>query len=367
MENFLLTCSAWLEKIAKNEVIKQCWTITEVKDRLIFFEWNIDLIAKVNLHSRVWNKLYIILNKKEKVTDFDTLYDMVFEIDFKKYVNDTYPILVKATSIKSTLTSTPALQKITKKAIVSKLTKKEFLLEDKEKPPFEILTFLIEDKWYILLNTSWDTLYKRWYKIDTWEAPIKESLACWLVILSNWKFSDTFYDITCWSWTIAIERALLAKNIPPWINRSFAFENRSFVDKNILKKEIELAKTKIYNNKYNIIASDIDEEILKKAQKNAINAQVDDTITFIKKDLKDYKYKKLSWTIVSNPPYWIRLRGKDLKWLYKDINQILEKNNNLKWWIITSFLDFDNIIKKDKFKKRKLYNWNQMCYFYLKN
>lgn len=364
---FLLTCSAWLEKIAKNEVKKQGWIITEVKDRLIFFKWNIDLIPKINLHSRVWNKLYIVLNKKERINNFDALFNMVSEIDFKKYVNDTYPILVKATSIKSTLKSTPAIQKITKKAIVWKLTKNEFLIEDKEKPIFEILTFLIKDKWYILLNTSWDTLYKRWYKKNSWEAPIKESLAAWLIILSNWKFSDTFYDITCWSWTIAIERALLAKNIPPGINRCFAFENRSFINKNILKKEIELAKTKIYNNKYNIIASDNDDEILKKAQENAKNAWVSDSITFIKRDLKNYKYEELSWTIISNPPYWIRLKNKDLKQLYCDINEILEKNSNLKWGIITSFSEFDNIIKSNKFKKRKLYNWNQMCYLYLKN
>lgn len=366
---YLLTCSAWLEAIAKKEITKQNWTITEVKDRLVFFTWEIDLTAKINLNSRVWNKLYIVLWELENTANFDNLYDMSYDINWKKYITDTFPIIVKATSIKSDLTSTPAIQKIVKKSIVDKLNWKsgKIILEDLNKPKFEILTMIIENKSYILLNTSGETLYKRWYKTDAWEAPIKENLARALVILANWKYSESFYDITCWSWTIAIEARLIAKNIAPWIYRNFAFENRSFVSKDILKNEKILANQKIYTKKFAIFASDIDPEILEIAKHNAKNAWVYDDIIFERKDLKLYKQEKLQWTIVSNPPYWLRLKVDDLRAMYKDLYMILDKNPELNWWFITSYADFDNIINTKKIKKRKLYNWNELCYFYQKN
>lgn len=365
---YLLTCLAWVEVIAKNEIIKQGWTIVEVKDRLVFFEWDIDLIVKINLWSRVWNKLYLVLNEGKNVDNFDKLYSLVYNVDWKKYINRYYPVITKATSIKSTLSSTPAIQKITKKAIVDRMTNKSWKImpEESDKPIFEVFSFFIDDNAYILLNTSWETLYKRWYKIDSWEAPIKESLAASLVILSNWKFSEDFYDITCWSWTIAIEAVMFARNIAPWLERYFSFENWDFIPAWLFEEQKKIAKSQIYNKKYNIIATDIDEEVLEKAKLNAKNAWVLDDITFIKKDLKEYKQEKLSWTIVSNPPYWLRLKDDDLKWLYKDIYMILDKNKELKWWIITSFSGFDDMINKSKFKKRKLYNGNEICYFYTK-
>lgn len=364
---YLLTCSAWLEAIAKNEILKQWWVITEVKDRLVFFEWDIELMIKMNLWSRVWNKVYVVLNEGN-ARNFDELYDLVFSINLKKYINDNNPILVKATTIKSVLTSTPAIQKITKKAIVDKLTNKswKYLLEDKDLAEFEILSFLVDDKAYILLNSSWETLYKRWYRTDSWEAPIKESLAAALVILSNWKFSENFYDFTCWSWTIAIEAVMLARNIAPGLKRRFAFEKWSFVPSDLFHRLKKEAQLKVFHKNYNVIASDIDENIINIAIENARNAWVLDTIKFEVKDFREYKNEGLSWTLVSNPPYWIRLKDDDLKWMYKDINMILEKNKDLNWWIITSYTEFDKIIKLNNFKKRKLYNWNEMCYFYVK-
>lgn len=365
---FLLTCSAWLESIAKNEILKQWWTIVEVKDRLVFFTWEIELMAKLNLWSRVWNKVYLVLNELEKVDNFDKLYDMVFSVDWKKYLNSYYPVVVKATSIKSQLSSTPAIQKITKKAIVDKMTNKSWknMPEENDKPIFEVFSFFMEDKAYILLNTTWETLYKRGYRQDSWEAPIKENLAAWLIILSNWKFSDDFYDIFCWSWTIAIEAVMFARNIAPWLYRYFSFENWNLLPKWYFKDLRDEAKKQIFDKKYNIIASDIDENVLEIAKINAKNAKVDDTITFLLKDFKEYKREKINWMLISNPPYWLRLKEDNIELLYKDINIILDKNKDLKGGIITAFTDFDKIITLNKFKKRKLYNWNELCYLYLK-
>ncbi len=363
---FLLTCSAWLEAIAKNEIIKQWWTIVEVKDRLVFFEGPIELMAKINLWSRVWNKVYLVLNEAKNIDNFDKLYDLVSDTNWKKYLNRYYPVVVKATSIKSTLSSTPAIQKITKKAIVDKMTNKsgKTMPEESDKPIFEVFTFFIDEQAYILLNTSGETLYKRGYKNDTGEAPIKESLAAALIILSNWKYSENFYDIFCGSGTIAIEAVMFARNIAPGLYRYFSFENWNLLPEWYFNTLREEAKKQIFPKKYNVIASDINEEVLEKAKINAKNAKVDDSITFLKKDFKEYKKEKLSGTLISNPPYWLRLKDDDLKWLYKDINMILDKNKELSGWIITAYLDFDTLINSKNFKKRKLYNGNELCYFY---
>lgn len=365
---FLLTCLAWLEAIAKNEIIKQWWTIVEVKDRLVFFEWPKELMAKINLWSRVGNKLYIVLHERKNTVHFDTLYDDVYNIDWKKYLNRYYPVIVKATSIKSTLSSTPAIQKITKKAIVDKMTNKsgKMMPEESDKPIFEVFTFFMDDSAYILLNTSGETLYKRWYKADTGEAPIKESLAAALVILSNWKYSENFYDIFCGSGTIAIEAVMFARNIAPGLYRYFSFENWNLLPQWYFDELRKEAKEKIFPKKYSVIASDIDDEVLEKARINAKNAKVDDSITFLKKDFKEYKYEKMTGTLLSNPPYGLRLKDDDLRGMYKDINMILDKNKELSGGIITAYTDFDHLINLNHYKKRKLYNGNELCYFYAK-
>lgn len=366
---FLLTCLAWLEAIAKNEIKKQWWMITQVKDRLVFFEWPIELMVKVNLWSRVWNKLYIVLWESEDINTFDKLYDLCYSIDWKNYLTRYYPVIVKATSIKSTLSSTPAIQKIIKKSIVDKVTGKsnKNMPEEWDKQDFEVLTFLMENHAYILLNTSWETLYKRWYRAKSWEAPIKESLAAWLVILSNWKFWDPFYDITCGSGTIPIEAAMFAKNIAPWLGRHFAFEDWKLLPQRYFEDLRIQAKSRIFDKSYTIIASDIDQDILEIAKENAKNAWVEDSIQFLQKDLKDYKNEALKWTLLSNPPYGMRLKNDEIKEMYNTIWKILSKNKELSGWIITAYLDFDQEIHLKKYKKRKLYNWGELCYLYLKN
>jgi putative N6-adenine-specific DNA methylase len=369
MTKYILSTIAWVESIAKKEVEKQGWKILKVRDRMIEFEWDSKTMIRVNLWSRVWNKVYQVLEEWNNIDNFDKLYDLVWKIDFKKYFHHNYPIVVKVKSINSKLDSTPAIQKITKKAIIDKITDKswEKIFEDRDLEKFEIMVLLIDDKVKILLNNTWEALHKRGYRIKTWDAPIKESLAAALVLLSWWRFKETFYDVFCGSGTIAIEAAMIAKNIAPGLDRYFAFENLVLVDKKLVWEELKLAKSKIFNWNYKIIASDIDKEVLEIAKQNAKEAWVDDIIEFNQKDFTEYLKQDLKWALVSNPPYWERLKVEFLDELYENIDKLFKQNKDLNWWIITSYFDwFDKIIKKDFYKKRKLYNWGEKCYFYKK-
>ena len=364
---FVLTTIAWVESLARKEIEKCDWKIEEVIDRLLIFSWWIELIPRVNLWSRVWNKLYILLEEKENVNDFDSLFDLMHSISWKKYFKKNYPILVKWTSERSNLYSEKTIQSIWKKAIVKSLVWEWWYFEEDENlERLEVLVLIINNKVRIMLNTSGKALHIRWYRQEAWEAPLKESLAASLVLLSNWKFKENFYDVFCWSWTIAIEALMIAKNIAPWLSRKFAFEKLWIVNTEITDNERLLAKKREYNWDYSIIASDVNEEIINIAKNNAIRAGLWNQITFKVKDFREYLWEKLSWTLVSNPPYWDRLKDDNLKQLYIDINKILQKNKELNWWIISSYMEFDDIIKKDTYKKRKLYNWWELCYFWKK-
>jgi putative N6-adenine-specific DNA methylase len=160
---------------------------------------------------------------------------------------------------------------------------------------------------------------------------------------------------------------MIARNIAPWLKRNFSIVDLWLISKKEIQKLKEEARKKIFDSKYKIFASDINEEVLEIARKNAFNAQVLDTIKFEKKDFRNFLDKSLSWTLVINPPYWLRLET-NLEKLYKDIDFIFRKNPELKWGFISNYLDFDSKINKKKniYKKRKLYNWAQLCYFWKK-
>jgi len=365
---FVLSTIAWVESIAKKEIEKIGWKIEEVTDRLVTFSWDISLMVKANLWSRVGNKVYLLLEEKENVTDFDSLFNLIENINWKRYFKKDFPLVVKSSSIRSELFSARTIQSIWKKAIIKSLKWEEwFLKEDESLEKLEILVLIIDNKVRILLNTSWKALHMRWYREKAWEAPIKESLAAALVLLSNWRFKENFYDPFCGSWTIVIEALMIAKNIAPWLKRWFAYEKLKLIDWETSENERALARTKKFDNKYNIFASDIDSEMIEIAKENSKKAWLEWEINFKVKDFKDMlNSEKFSWTLVSNPPYWERLKDENLKSLYNNIDKIFRLNPELNGWIISSYLEFDNLIKSGTYKKRKLYNGWEMCYFWRK-
>ncbi len=367
--NYILSTIAGVESLAKREILKEWWKIIEVRDRMIEFTWNDEVLIRVNLWSRVWNKVYKVLIKENNVDNFDKLYDLVYLSEIKEYFKHKNQFKIKVKTINSDLTSVPTIQKIATKAIINNITNNswERVLFDKEQDQIEILVLIINNKLRILLNTTWEALHKRWYRKETWEAPIKENLAAALVLLSWWRFKEPFYDIFCGSWTIAIEAAMIAKNIAPWLNRDFIFNSLGFINKELFNKQKDKARKKIYNWDYNIIASDIEDYMIGIAKENAKKAWVSDIIVFKELDFNYYLTKPLDWILVSNPPYGDRLDIKDINDFYNKINNLLINNSKLRWWIITSyFLWFNKIINLKKYKRRKLYNWWEKTYFYKK-
>jgi putative N6-adenine-specific DNA methylase len=239
------------------------------------------------------------------------------------------------------------------------------LEEDENLGTIEIRVLIENNTLRILLNTSGAGLHKRGYREMTGDAPMKENLAAALVILSGWKYKEPLYDIFCGSGTIAIEAAMIARNIAPGRRRSFAFESWNWLPENILKQEIELASTKEFSGTYKIYATDIRKDVQQLAQRNASFAGVGDTITFGSQDYKTYLRREIEGTMISNPPYGLRLEETNVPQIHKDIAQLFEQNKNLGGGIITAHGEFESY-SKIKYKRRKLYNGGEQVYFYKK-
>lgn len=365
---FVITCAAGLESILKKEIEIAGYTVIGSWPTMVRFKWDVSAIAKINLRSRVWNKLFLQL-EQHITSDFNQLFDLVQTIDWKMYVQWN-PINVTAMSKQSLLTSTPTIQSITKKSIVKKiLNGKEWQLpEEHDKQAIEVLIHIENNMCSVLLNTTGESLHKRGYKKATGEAPINEALAAWLLLVSWRKFSEPLYDFFCGSGTIAIEAALLAKNIAPGIFRDFAFQHFTRYDQSLFTKEVDAAKAKMMLTKqHTIIASDIDPTMISIAQENAKHAWVLDYIHFETKNISDYLLgPALDWTLVSNPPYGLRMNTYDLEKTYYTITQLFIKHPKLHGWIITSYERFlpENILWT--WKKSLFMNGGERCRFYKK-
>ncbi len=234
----------------------------------------------------------------------------------------------------------------------------------------------------IMINTSGEGLHRRGYREMTGQAPLKENIAAALVILSGWKFREPLYDLFCGSGTIAIEALMIAKNMAPGLKRNFAFQQWDWLPHEILEEEKKRAVSLQFDGEYKIYASDIRKEVVESAKRSASFAGLAGEIEFSCQDYAEALRKiqspedtslQLSPTkrenrhynwIVSNPPYGIRLDEDDAEGIHAGLAQVFAQKD-IMGGIITSDLEFERR-GKTKFKKRKLYNGGEMCYFYRK-
>lgn len=348
----------WLESILKKELTNRKIKIEKVEDGLVTFSWDESTMVKSNLWLRTASKVYILLWEYENITSFNDLFNMVYDINWSYYIPKKYWLVIQADSIKSKLSSTPTIQSITQKAIIKKLVKDKTYNYDEDKK-IEIRINIFKDKLKILLNTTWESLYKRWYRKDISQANLKETLASWIILLSD---IDTLYDPFCWSWTLVIEKAMIDLNIAPWLFRNFAFENFSWFDKELLEKEKWRAKTRQKDKKLDLIWTDIDKNVLDIAKENAKNAWVSEHISFKCEDFMSIKIEQ-NYDILTNPPYNKRLKIDNINDIYVKLQDILLKNK-IKWWIITWYDDFTFL---NTFKIRALSNgWDIIRFVYKK-
>jgi putative N6-adenine-specific DNA methylase len=363
--NLTATTTFGIEKILKNELKDLGYNDLKVLDGRIYFDGEEKDAARCCLNLRTADRIFIKL-KEFKAESFEELFQGVKDYSFGDLICEDGQIIVNAKSKKSKLFSISDIQSISKKAIIESLKRKYKVDWFKETgPSFRFEVNLNNDMAEINLDIAGEALHKRGYREKAGQAPLKETLAAALVLLSGYNGDRAFSDPFCGSGTIPIEAAMIAKNIPPTLHRSFLAETNGFINKDIWEAERELGVSRINDKDIKILASDIDANILKTARENAAIAKVDNYISFQKLDFKDFSSRKKYGIMVSNPPYGERIGEKaEVQEMYKDLGKLYKNLPEWSFYILTSNLIFEKLFGKKADKNRKLYNGSMLCYLY---
>lgn len=372
MENKKIDCIAvclfGLEATVSFELKNMGIEVTSVSDGRIHFLATAYEIAKANIRLRTAERVLIHVGSFQ-AKSFEELYRGMRSLRFQDYLTEEckFPI-AKAKSLKSALHSIPDIQSVAKKAVVDTMRQaypKVRVFEEKG-TEYPITLFLHKDKVEVTIDTTGDALHKRGYRALSGEAPIRETLAAFMVMLTPWNKDRILMDPMCGSGTIAIEAAMIGANIQPGINRNFIGEAFHFLPKSEWMRARQEALEEERNDvKLSIYASDIDADMVKLAMENAELAGVADKIRFFTADVKDVRIKGDYGFLISNPPYGIRMgEDKDLDGLYRAIGKQLKYLKNWSAYLITSYEGIEKSFSRKADKKRNLYNGMQKAVYY---
>ncbi|MGZ7429787.1 THUMP domain-containing class I SAM-dependent RNA methyltransferase [Streptococcus pyogenes] len=355
------TAAAGLEAVVGKEV-RALGFDCQVENGKVYFEGDVEAIVKTNLWLRAADRIKIIVGQFPART-FEELFQGVFALDWENYLplGAKFPIS-KAKCVKSKLHNEPSVQAITKKAVVKKLQKHfhrpEGVPLQEVGSTFNIEVSILKDQATIMIDTTGSSLFKRGYRVQKGGAPIKENMAAAILALSNWFPDKPLVDPTCGSGTFCIEAALIGMNIAPGFNRSFAFEEWSWVDKEMVQQVRDDAEQEAnYEIELDISGFDIDGRMIEIAKSNAEEAGLSDVITFKQMRLQDFRTDKVNGVVISNPPYGERLLDdKAVDILYNEMGQTFAPLKTWSKFILTSDELFELKYGQKADKKRKLYN-----------
>lgn len=366
-------CHFGMEAVLKREITDLGYDITEVDNGKVTFAGDITAIARSNIFLRTTERI-LLKAACFRAETFDELFENIKALPWERYIpKDGKFWVAKANSVSSKLFSPSDIQKIVKKAMVERMKQTyhtDWFEETGESYPLRIS--IIKDIVTVGLDTTGESLHKRGYRKFTAPAPVSETLAAAILLLSPWKKDRVLVDPFCGSGTIPIEAAMLARNIAPGMEREFTAEGWS----NLIPRKIwydavtEANDLIIQDAQLTIQGYDISEEALKMARANSQLAGVEKDIHFQQRDIRDFSSPKKYGFVISNPPYGERLSTKEKMWnLYRNIGQVMEENETWSFFLLSGYEDAVKAIgaggsRKKATKNRKIYNGMMKTYLY---
>ena len=365
---FLAPCHFGLESVLKREITDLGYEITKVDNGKVYYKGDENAICRSNIFLRTTER--VLLNVATfKATTFDELFERTKAIPWEEYLPKNAKFWVtKATSVSSDLFSPSDIQSIMKKAIVERLKtiyNISWFPEDGDEYPIRVN--ILKDEVVVSLDTTGESLHKRGYRKYVSKAPITETLAAALIMLTPWNKDRILVDPFCGSGTFPIEAALLGCNIAPGMNREFTAENwTNILPKKSWYRAIEEAHDMIIRpTDMDIQGYDIDGDIVKAAMENAKLAEVDEYIHFQQRPVSELSHRKKYGFIITNPPYGERIEDEDsLPGIYKDMGNAFKSLDSWSYFIITNFEDLEKYIGRKANRNRKVYNGMIKTYFY---
>ncbi len=361
-------CHFGMEAVLKREILDLGYEISKVEDGKVTFWADAQGIADANMFLRTTER--ILLKVAEvKAETFEELFDRTKELPWENFIpRDGKFWVTKANSVKSKLFSPSDIQSIMKKAIVERL-KGVYGISwfEEDGASFPIRVAFMKDVATIGIDTSGVSLHKRGYRQMTVKAPITETLAAALIMLTPWNKDRILVDPFCGSGTFPIEAAMIAADIAPGMNRSFLAEDwKHLVPRRCWYEALEEAQERVnVDIQTDIQGYDIDPEALKAARSNSKMAGVDKLIHFQQRPVKELRHPKPYGFIITNPPYGERLEEKAaLPALYREIGESYQRLDKWSMYLITSYDRAETDIGRKADKNRKIYNGMLKTYYY---
>lgn len=361
-------CHFGLEAVLKKEITDLGYEIIQVEDGRITFGGEEDAVSRANVFLRTAERVLLKVGKIRAVT-FEELFDKVKDLPWEAYIpSDGRFWVAKASSVKSRLFSPSDIQSIVKKAIVERL-KTVYHVEwfPETGAEYPIRVSFMKDEATICLDTTGLSLHKRGYRTMVSRAPIKETLAAALILLTPWKKDRILVDPFCGSGTFPIEAAMIAADMAPGMNRSFTAENwTNILGRKYWYQAVDEANDRMDPNvETDIQGYDMDAEIIKAARQNAAAAGVDHLIHFQPRPVSALSHPKKYGFLISNPPYGERLEEKEhLPELYREIGARFQSLDSWSMYLITGYEDAEKYIGRKADKNRKIYNGMLKTYYY---
>lgn len=357
-----------MEAVLKKEIQDLGCDILKVEDGRVIYTGNEATVCRSNLFLRTTERVLIKVGNFHADT-FDDLFERTKALPWEDYIPINGKFWVaKASSVKSKLFSPKDIQSIMKKAIVERLKQKykvDWFGETGSEYPIRVN--LMKDEVTIGIDTSGDSLHKRGYRKLSSRAPITETLAAALIMLTPWNKDRQLADPFCGSGTIPIEAALMGAKIAPGMNRSFAAETWSnLIDRKYWYQGIEEANDLVIRDAaLHIQAFDIDASMIRAAKENAALAGVGHLIHFQERPLSEFRSNKKYGFIITNPPYGERMEEKEaIPSLYKEMGNVFKELDTWSYFIITAFEEAEKYLGRKADKNRKIYNGMMKTYFY---
>ena len=361
-------CHFGLEAVLKKEIVDLGYEISQVEDGRVTFIGDDEAICRANVFLRTGERV-LLKAGSFRAESFEELFENTKAIAWEEFIpRDGKFWVTKASSIKSKLFSPSDIQRIMKKAMVERMRKAygaEVFPETGSSYPLRV--FLYKDQVTIGIDTSGESLHKRGYRTLASKAPITETLAAALILLTPWRKDRILVDPFCGSGTFPIEAAMMAANMAPGMNRSFLAEDwKNLIPRKCWYEAMDEANELVDSQaQTDIQGYDIDGSIVKAARANAQAAGVDHMIHFQERPVSALSHPKKYGFLITNPPYGERLEDKEnLPGLYRELGARFMDLDSWSAYIITAYEDAEKHIGRKADKNRKIYNGMMKTYFY---
>jgi putative N6-adenine-specific DNA methylase len=362
----IATAAMGIEALVAREVKDLGYENIQVENGKIIFEAEEKAICRANLWLRTADRVKLVVGEFKAVT-FDELFEKTKALPWGDLIpeNGEFPVIGK--SIKSTLFSVSDCQAIVKKAVVESM-KKKYKRDwfDEDGAFYRIEVAILKDMVTLTIDTSGNGLHKRGYRYLHSEAPLKETMAAAMIMLTTWNPDRPFWDPFCGSGTLPIEAAMIGQNIAPGINRDFASQGWDWISKNDWQEAMEEAEDLAnYHQQLEIFGTDIDHTMVDLSINNAREAGFGDLLKFKQMQVSDISTNLDYGCLVGNPPYGERVGEiNEVEHMYREMGRAFKKLNTWSSYMITSHERFEELYGKKASKKRKLYNGNIKIDFY---